>query len=71
MKTIKPTTQFWRVLATGNMLAMIYPISLLLRADGSDDKLFAAVALMGSLFLLAVVDAVSIVVANAVGTSKR
>ena len=71
MKTNKPTTQFWRVVAIGNILAMIYPISLLLRADGSDDKLFAAVALMGSLFLLAVVDAVSIVVANAVGASKR
>lgn len=70
MKTDKSKTQLWTVLAIGNILAIIYPIRLLLRADSPDEHLFAAVALVGSLFLLAVADAVSVVVAVALGSSK-
>ena len=71
MKTNKPTTEFWTVLTMVNVLAPIYPIHLLLRANSVVENLFATCVLVGSLFLLVVVDAVSIVVAEAVGTGKR
>ena len=71
MKTNKPTTEFWTVLTMVNVLALMYPIQLLLRANSVDENLFATCVLVGSLFLLVVVDAVSIVVAEAVGTGKR
>ena len=70
MKTNKPTTEFWTVLAMVNVLGLIYPVHLLLRANSVGENLFATCVLVGSLFLLVVVDAVSIVVADAVGTGK-
>ena len=70
MKRSKPTTEFWTVLTMVNLLGLIYPIHLLLRANNVDENLFATCVLVGSLFLLVVVDAVSIVVAEAVGTGK-
>ena len=33
MKTNKPTTEFWTVLTMVNVLGLIYPIHLLLRAN--------------------------------------
>jgi hypothetical protein len=33
MKTSKPTTEFWTVLTMVNVLALIYQIHLLLRAN--------------------------------------
>jgi hypothetical protein len=71
MKSNKPTTEFWTVLTMVNLLGLIYPIHLLLRANSVDENLFATCVLVGSLFLLVVVDAVSIVVAEALGTVKR
>lgn len=71
MKRSKPTTEFWTVLAVVNVLALIYPIRLILHANSVDENLFASGVLLGSLFLLVVVDAVSIVVTEAVGTGKR
>ena len=71
MKTNKPTTEFWTVLTIVNVLALIYPIHLLRLAKSVDENLFATFVLVGSLFLLVAVDAVSIVVADAVGTGKR
>ena len=71
MKGSKPTTEFWTVLSVVNVLWLIYPIHLLLRANSVDENLFATCVLVGSLFLLVVVDAVSIVVAKADGTYKR
>ena len=65
MKRSKPTTEFWTVLTMVNLLGLIYPIHLLLRANSVDENLFATCVLVGSLFLLVVVDAVSIVVAEA------
>ena len=56
MKTSKPTTEFWTVLTMVNVLALIYPIHLLLRANSVDENLFATFVLVGSLFLLVVVD---------------
>ena len=54
----------------GEFARLIYPILLLLRANSVDENLFATCVLVGSLFLLVVVDAVSIVVAEAVGAGK-
>jgi len=71
MKKKMPTREFWEVLATGNVLALLYPIGLLHRADSTDETLFATIVLVGFVFVLAVVDALSIVVADVVGTSKR
>jgi len=71
MKTNKPTREFWTVLMMVNVLGLIYPIHLLLGANSVDENLFATCVLVGSVFLLVAVDAVSIVVAEAVGTGKR
>jgi len=71
MKRSKQNTEFWTVLTMVNLLGLIYPIHLLLRANNVDENLFATCVLVGSLFLLLVVDAVSIVVAEAVGTGRR
>jgi hypothetical protein len=66
MKRSKQTIEFWTVLTMVNLLGLIYPIHLLLRGNNVDENLFATCVLVGSLFLLVVVDAVSIVVAEAV-----
>ncbi len=71
MKRNKSNTNFWPALAAVNVLALTYPINLLFRAEGADEKLAAAIVLVGSLFLLLLGDAVSIVVAEVVGTNKR
>jgi len=71
MKRSKPTTEFWTVLTMVNLLGLTYPIHLLLSANGVDENLFATCVLVGSLFLLMVVDAVSIVIVEAVGPGKR
>ena len=63
MKRSKPTTEFWTVLTMVNLLGLTYPIHLLLRANSLGENLFATCALVSSLSLLVVVDAVSIVVA--------
>ena len=71
MKTNKPTTEFLTVPTIVNVLALIYPINLLLRANGVDENLFATCVLVGSLFLLVVVDALSIAAADAFGAGKH
>jgi hypothetical protein len=70
MKKSKSNSQLWPVLTTVNIVALMYPINLLLRADSVDENFFATCVLVGSVFLLVVVDAVSIVAAEAVGTGK-
>ncbi len=71
MKRNKPTAQFWIVLGAVNVAALAYPINLLHRAETNDEDLFAAFAVIGVVFLLMLIDAVSIVVADLTGTSKR
>jgi len=71
MKRNKSTTNFWPVLTAVNVLALTYPINLLIHSESTDEHLFAAFALVGFVFLLAVIDAVSIVVAEVVATDKR
>ena len=70
MKTNKPTTEFWAVLTMVNVLALIYPIHLLLRAASVDENFFATFVLVGSFFLLVVVDAVSVLIAGGLGTGR-
>lgn len=70
MKNDNPSRQFWTVLASVNVLAMIYPINLLHHAETADDSLFAAFALIGFVFLLMVLDAVSVVIAEVVVGNK-
>jgi hypothetical protein len=62
MKKHEANSQLWTTLAMVNVLALIYPISLLIRADSGDENLFAIFALIGVVFLLLTVDAVSIVI---------
>ena len=64
MQKEKPTTQFWTILATVNILALMYPVNLLHSAEGTDDKPFAAITLIGVVFLLMMIDVVSILIAN-------
>jgi hypothetical protein len=71
MKRNEPSTEFWTVLGVVNVLGLIYPINLLLRANCVDENFFATCVLVDSLFLLVVVDAVSIVAAEAVASGKR
>lgn len=70
MKTNAPSTEFWTMLTMVNVLALMYPIHLLLHANSVDENFFATCVLVGSLFLLMVIDAISIVVAQALATSK-
>ena len=53
------------------LLGLSCSIDLLLRANSVDENLFATFALVGSFFLLVVIDAVSIVVAEAHGGGRR
>ena len=57
-------TRFWVILATINIAAMIYPVSLYAQADSNETQLFAAMVLVGAAFLLAITDTVSAIVAN-------
>jgi hypothetical protein len=71
MKRNKSSRGLWMVLALVNVLALIYPINLSLRAKSVDESLFATFLLVAVVFLLALVDAVSIVTADAVGTGRH
>jgi uncharacterized membrane protein YhaH (DUF805 family) len=62
MKKQKAREDFWLVLGLINLLAMAYPISSYLQADGMDQVLWACV-LFGIGLVLTIVDTVSIVVA--------
>jgi hypothetical protein len=71
MKRSKPTAESWTMLTIVNVLGLTYPVKLLLHANSLDENLFANCVLIGSLFLFVVVDAVTIVIAEAVGPCKR
>ncbi len=70
MKKNKPSVQFWSALAAANLLALSYPIKLLISAQSIDENLFVGLAFMGFLFLLVVADSVSIVIAYAIGSKS-
>jgi hypothetical protein len=71
MKSDKSRRNLWMVLALVNVLALLYPINLSLRAKSVDEKLFATFVIIASIFLLALVDAISIVAADAASTGKN
>ena len=71
MKRNKSSRGLSTVLALGNVLALLYPINLLLRAKSVNENLFATFVLIASVFLLALVDAISIVAADAAGSGKH
>lgn len=71
MKSNTSSREFWMVLAGVNALVLIYPFILVHHAQSTDEHLFATFMLIGCLFLLTVVDALSIVVADVLGTDKR
>ena len=55
--------KFWTVLAIVNIAAIVYPMNLYANAEGNDQQGFAVVILLGIIFLLAIVDLVSAIVA--------
>ena len=59
------------MLAAVNVLALIYPISVLHYAVSTDEALVADFLLIAFVFLLAVVDAVSIAIADVAPRGKR
>lgn len=59
------------VLALVNVLALVYPINLSLRSKSVDENLFVTFVFIASIFLLALVDAISIVAADAASTGKN
>ncbi len=71
MKRSEPSAQFWTVLAAVNVVALIYPVKLWHRAETTGENLFVAFALLGFVFVLMVVDALSIVIADVIGNTKR
>ena len=71
MKKNKPSMQFWIVLGTVNLLTLIYPIILLHRAKSVEEDFFANLILLAFLLILAVVDVVNILDAQASGADKR
>lgn len=60
MKKQKSKDEFWLVLATLNVLAMVYPTSAYLRADSMEDQILAVFVLCGLGLVLAILDTVSI-----------
>ena len=62
MKKQKSREDFWLVLALINLLAIVYPMSSYLRADGIEDQVLWVCILLGIGLVLAIIDTVSIVV---------
>ncbi|MGA8309605.1 MAG: hypothetical protein WB755_06220 [Terriglobales bacterium] len=71
MKSDKSRRDLWMVLALVNVLALVYPINLSLRSKSVDENLFVTFVFIASIFLLALVDAISIVAADAASTGKN
>lgn len=62
---------FWPVLATVNVLVMSYPVVLFRRAVSTDAQLLATLLLIGCLFLVIVIDAVSLLMASELNELKQ
>ncbi len=63
METKGHKTRFWTVLATLNVLALGYPINLVLHADGDLARLGAAFAFIAVVFLVLISDAIGVLIA--------
>ncbi len=62
-KENRPTNRFWLLLVGSNVLAMFYPVSLFQNATSGDGQLFASLLLISIMFVVAILDTVSIVFA--------
>jgi hypothetical protein len=63
MRRTNQRTKFWTILAIINIAAIAYPISLYNNAEGGDQQISALLVLVGTGLVLAVVDAVSALMA--------
>jgi uncharacterized membrane protein len=70
-KTASSTARFWTILTAINVVAIGYVLGRYLRADGSDEQLFAAMALIFVVFFVVIVDIVSIMLACEVWSDQR
>jgi hypothetical protein len=59
-KTNAPSLRFWAVLATINVLILVYPAWLC--SSGGSDQWFGAILLVCALFALLITDIVSVLV---------
>ena len=64
MRQLKPKTRFLIILATVNIVVMIYPVDLYVQAHDNDAQFSAAIVLLGVAFLLAITDTVSALLAH-------
>ena len=74
MRKRKPTGPrggFWTILTTFNVVAIGYVLGLYLRADGTDEQLFAAMAFVLVAFFVVIGDIVSIMLACEVWSDQR
>ncbi|HVO60124.1 MAG TPA: hypothetical protein VMT53_04275 [Terriglobales bacterium] len=71
MERHKPGMQFWAVLITTDILALVYPILCWHRAVSRDERLFAGCTLAVVTFLLMVVDTFGIAFADVLGDSQH
>jgi hypothetical protein len=71
MKRLKSKKTLWIRLATIHIVSLIYPVNLVHAAKSVDQNFFAAGGLIGVMFVLVVIDAVSIVVVNADTSEER
>ena len=58
--------RFWWLLSVVNVVGVGYPVLLVRRAQSVEDNLFAVFLLIFVLFLMVVVDMVSIIIAEAI-----
>lgn len=74
MRKTKPassTARFWIILTTVNIVAIGFVLGRYLHADGSDEQLFAALALIFVAFFVLIGDIVSIMLACEVWSDQR
>ncbi len=74
MRKTKPTrskARFWTILTAVNIVAIGYVLGLYVRADSSDEQLFAAMALVFVAFFVVIADIVSILLTCEVWLDER
>ena len=63
MERKRSKARFWTVVTLANLFAMMYPMDMYINANTNDARLFAAIVMAGVAFVMAITDAVSVVVA--------
>ncbi len=70
-KLTRSKARFWTILTAVNIVAIGYVLGLHVRADSSDEQLFAAIALIFVAFFVAIADIVSILLTCEVWLDER